>query len=289
MLYRHVMRTFAIAVLAAALLAGCGGGGEDRTSGLTAQEVLDGSREASAQMSAYRLGADGTIAADARAGELPDLLDQILAAPVDVNGEGPVNGGSASFDVQATLSGLPALQGNITKVGDTVYLGLLGTDYRLDLPPEPVTATQPSQIVAGLLGWVGTPTEVGREKVDGVDTVHLAAEIEVDEVLADLSSLVGTIDGSPVSADEVTRSRGQLDRALSKRTIDVWIGTEDLLPRRIVVAVRYAGRVDALRQLRSADLDLDLRVTDIGDATEITAPETTEALDLDRLGSLAGG
>jgi hypothetical protein len=285
-------RTLALAALAVALVAvaGCGGGGStDRVSGLTADEILRQSTAAADGLTAFTLTGDATVQARVAGGALPALVSQALAESVRIQGSGPVNGASASFDFDATLSGLPAIQGNVTKVDGSLYAGLLGTDYKVDLPEDQVASVVPAELVGGLLGWATEPVEAGRETVDGTATVHLTAKLDLDKVLDDVSGAVAAIGGGEVSPATLRRSETQLRAAVTEQAMDLWIGVDDLIPRRITARLRFAGKVDALPPLRTGSLDLDTRFSKIGEEVEITAPATTEVLDLDRLRSLAGG
>jgi hypothetical protein len=287
------LRSLALATLAVALLAvaGCGGGGstDDRVSGLTAAEILRQSTAAADGLTAFTLAGNATVQARVAGGALPALVNQALAESVKVQGSGPVNGASASIDFDATLPGLPTIQGNVTKVDGSLYAGILGTDYKVDLPEGQVAAIVPAELVAGLLGWATAPVEAGRETIDGTATVHLTAKLDLDAVLEDVSGAVAAIGGSEVSPATLRRSEAQLRAAVTERAMDLWIGVEDLVPRRITARLRFAGRVDALPQLRTGSLDLDMRFSKIGEEVAITAPATTEVLDLGRLRSLAGG
>jgi hypothetical protein len=287
---RLVATAAALAAAALTLVAGCGGSSKaDVTAGLDATQILRKSEAAAKGLTAFRLVGGATVQAKLAPGAPGGAtVAQVLAEPVKVDGEGPVNGRSISYDFDATLSGLPAIQANVTKVGGGLYLTLLGTDYRVDVPPAEVAALNPSQLPAGLLSWAVAPREVGRENVDGEPTVHLTALLDAKRVFADLGPLLGSLQGAQVTAAQLKASEPQLAAALKTRTLDMWIGTSDLIPRRITAKLRMAGHVDAISQLRSAALDLDVRFTDIGKAVTITAPTTTQKLDLNGLKQLAG-
>jgi hypothetical protein len=282
-----LVRCLAVALSAVlTLAAGCGGNETtDRVAGLTADEILSQSTAAAADLTAFRLAADATIAADVAPGTLPKLVEQALSDPVAISGQGPVNGDDASFDLDAEIPGLPRLQANLTKVGGELFVGVLLTDYKVDLPEEQVASVVPGRLPAGLMAWATEPREAGRETVDGVETVHLAAQIDPARAFADLAPLLQAIQGAPLPA----ATQKQLAGALATRTMDLWIGIDDLLPRRIHTKLDYAGGVAAVRALRSANLDLDLRLSKLGEEVPITAPATTEVLDLARLQALAGG
>lgn len=284
-------RTLALVALAVALLAGagCGGGSTDRTSGLTADEILRRSTAAADGLAAFTLAGDATVQARVAGGGLPALLTQALAESVKVRGTGPVNGDSASFDFDATLPGLPTIQGNLTKVGGDLYAGVLGTDYKVALRKDRVAAVVPADLVGGLLGWATDPAEAGRETVDGTATVHLTAKVNLERALDAISGAVAGLGGGEVPPATLRRSQAQLQAAVTEQALDLWIATDDLIPRRITAKLRFTGKIDALPPLRSGSLDLDARFSKIGESATITAPATTRVLDLARLRSLAGG
>ena len=267
-----------------ALVSGCGGGTtKDRVQGLAPSEILRQSTTAAAGLSAFHVAVDATVAADVTPGTLPKLLAQAFNDSVTITGEGPVNGDAASFDFDAKITGLPTLQGNVTKVGGQLFAGVLGTDYRVDLPRAQVAAVVPGRLATGLLSWATAPAEVGRETVDGAKTVHLAATVDTARALADIAPALQAIQGTTLSA----AARRQVESALTTKTVDLWIGIDDLLPRRAVVKLRYAGGVTALSALHKLTLDLTVSFTKHGETVAITAPSTTNVLDLARLRALA--
>lgn len=270
-------------------VAGCGGDGtaKDRASGLTAAQIVTQSQAAASALTAYRMATTGTVQADIGKGRLPELAIGLLKTPINVDGEGPVNGDAVSFDFAATLTGLPAIQANITKVGGGLFVALLGTDYKVALPEDQVASLRPADLAAGIVALASEPREIAREKVGDAQTVHLSASIDIARVLNAGAGALGSIQGSPVSPAEVRKSIPQLEAALKDHTIDLWIGTADLLPRKATIKLRFDGKVDALPEVRAASLDLDITFSAFGTAVQIAAPDATETLDLNRLRSLA--
>ena len=279
------LKALAVVIGAAlALVSGCGGGTtNDRVTGLTPDEILRQSATATASLTAFHVAVDATVEADVAPGALPKLVAQALGDSITITGEGPVNGDAASFDFDAAVTGLPPLQGNLTKVAGQLFAGVLGTDYRVDLPPAQVAAVVPGRLATGLLSWAGTPTEVGRETVDGVATVHLAAMVDTGRALADIAPMLQSLRGIVLTA----AARRQLEVALTPTTVDLWIGVDDLILRRATTKLNYAGGVAAFRALRTGSLALDVRFTEFGQTVTITPPSTTNVLDLARLRGLA--
>ena len=184
-----------------AVTAGCGGGTTtDRVAGLSPDEILRQSATATDALDAFRVAVDATVQADVAPGTLPKLLGDALRDPVTLTGEGPVDGGAASFDFDAKVAGLPSLQGNVTKVDGELFAGVLLTEYRVGFPAAQVAAVMPGRLAHGLLSWATGPAEVGREAVDGVPTVHLTATVDAAQALSDIAPAFEAIQGTRLSA-----------------------------------------------------------------------------------------
>ena len=266
--------------LAVGLVAGCGGGdggGEDRAQGLPPADLLAQSADAAETAGPFRIALE--VAGQA------DLTDpaavpggNLLNGPLDISGEGPVDPPDrASIDASAEVSGLP-LQINITRIGDDVFIGALGQDFRVDLPPEQVALLDFGALYPTLVDWTTNPVEEGREEVDGTETVRVAGEIDAEQALAGLTPLLGG--EAPTAA--------QARAALRQGTAEFWVGVEDLLPRR----VRLVLDADAARVAEGVgqvSIDLTAGLSAWGEPVDIAPPPNPRELDTDQLGGLFGG
>ncbi len=196
----------------------------------------------------------------------------------DISGEGPVQPpDKASLDVKLSLSGLP-LQGNVTRVGDEVYLGFLGQDFQVDLPPEQVALLDLGSLYPTLVDWAEDPVRSAGEEVDGTQTVKVTAGLDPAAALTALAPVLG--------AEGVTPAKAAA--ALRTGRFEAWIGTQDLLPRRVHVVLAADGA--GLQQgLGDINLDLTVNLSAFDEPVDITAPSDARPLDLENLGSLVGG
>jgi hypothetical protein len=268
-----------IVVAAVALLAACGGdgGGEDRAQGLSPAELLSRSADAAEALESFRIAleVDGQIALSERA-EVPG--GQLLSGPLDISGEGPVAPPDrASIDARIEVSGLP-LQVNITRVGDEVFVGALGQDFRLGLPAEQVALLDFGALYPTLVAWTTDPAEAGREEIEGTETVKVTGAVDAERALADLSPLLG--------AD--APSRADARAALREGTVEAWIGTEDLLPRRVHLVLDADGSRVA-EGVGAVEIDLTADMSAFDEPVDIQAPENPQTLDPEQLGGLIGG
>jgi hypothetical protein len=261
------------------LAAGCGGGdggGEDRAQGLTPAELLQQSADAFAGLESFRIGLEAT--GDISFTDPPSGPAGLLNGPLELSGEGPVEPpDKASIDTSLQVGGIP-LQVNLTRVGDDVYLGALGQDFRVALPREQVALLDFGALYPTLADWTTDPAEAGREDVEGTETVKVTGTVDAHKALTDLGPLLGL---GTVGAAEA-RS------AVRTGTVEFWIGTEDLLPRRVHL-VLDADASGISPTVGAVDVDLTANLSQFGDPVDITAPDNARELDLDQLGSLVGG
>jgi hypothetical protein len=273
----------ALVALAVALTAACGGGGggggADMTQGLSPAQILEKSSAAATDAGPFRIafGLKGTLDVT-QPGALPAGLGRLLDGPVDVSGEGPVvPPDKASIDASAKVSGI-GLQVNLTRVGDNVYVGILGQDFKLDLPAAQVGLLSFGDLYPTLVSWTTQPQEAGREDIEGTSVVKITGTLDPAKALADLGPALG-------ASGQVTPAQAR--RALQEGTAEFWVATDDLRPRRVHVVLKGDG-TGVVDGVGAIDVDLTADFTNWGERVDIPEPQDAQPLDPNGLGGLLG-
>lgn len=270
--------TRAAALLAAplaalALAAGCGGddGGEDRAEGLTAAQVLERSADAYRELESFRIAFELAGSAD-----LGPEATRLLGDEIDVSGEGVVRPpDEAAIDATVRVAGLP-IQAGLTRAGAQVVLSALGRDIGVDVDPSTLDFLDFRAAYPELTGWVDAPERTEGERIDGTDTVAVSGPVDPQRALAALGPLLGDAAARPGAANAVSG------------TATIWVGTGDLVPRRINVILRGdAGRIAP--GAGALDLSLTADLGEIDSAGEVVLPPAEDRLRPDELGSIIGG
>jgi hypothetical protein len=280
---RHLRRLPAIplAIGAAVAVAACGGGAH-------------ASKTAAANVSPAKLVSQSFSASDAlNSGQVALTLDlrldgvkQLDGKPIALSVSGPFEraGGELETDLVATVSaGSSTAKLALDKVGTDTYVELAGTFYKL---PATITAgatgatgaTGASGLLGGLgidpASWLSDPRDVGRKTVGGVVTEHVQAQINIGNVLNDVSTMIGGATGAS-GASTSTSVLALLQSAITKAQVDVYTGLADHIVREFDLDIAFtvpAIAAGALDGLTAGSLTLDATLTGLGQPQTITAP-----------------
>ena len=151
-------------------------------------------------------------------------------------------------------------------MGDEVFLGALGQDFKIALPPEQVALLDFGALYPTLVDWTTNPADAGHEDIDGTDTVKVTGTVDAAKALTDLGPLLGV---GKVAAAEA-------EKAVRTGTVEFWIGTEDLLPRRIHLVLDADGSAIS-STVGAVNIDLTANLSAFGEPVDITAPEQRAA------------
>ena len=147
--------------------------------------------------------------------------------------------------------------------------GSIGTDY-----------------LSYLQGVAGTVTEVGTEQVDGIDTTHYKADVNLADLMAKA--------GSHLSAEAKSRLQAQMEKVSGTVPIEVWIGSDGLVRR-----VSMSFDLSSTGAGAKGAMAMTIEFSELGQPVQITVPPADQVSTLDlgaklkglmgSLGGLSGG
>jgi hypothetical protein len=293
---RHLRRRAAVplAIVAAIGLAACGGSGHAKASASV--------KVSPARLVSQTFSASGGVQSGNISLSLDLTLDgikQLDGKPVSLTVSGPFSrsGHVISTDLEAVISAAGASDTiGFDSVDGRSYVGLGGTFYDLTHGVSTLKdgATPLGSAPAGASGafgalginlrsWITDPVELPQTTVGGVTTDHLQAQIDVANVLGDVSEMIGArgatgAAGSSASSD-VTSLLPLLESAITKAQVDIYTGVADHIVRRADLDIAFtvpqiaAGAIDGLT---GGSLTADVTLTDVNQPQTITAPTAVQ-------------
>lgn len=302
-----------VALLVVALtawgLAACGdsdGGGAGGGSTADAETLLTRTFTGAHEMSSGRVDLKLTILAEG---------DPSINGPIELLVEGPFQTAGddelPKFDLAVEL----AVQGQRFKAGlistsDRLFVEFGGTAY--EAPAALIAQLRDSYRdaqrdgsgakldLAGLdpMSWLEDPTVVGAETAGGVESDHIASDLDIGALLDDLDVLLGKLRdqlpagaaGGQIPERIPADTRRQIEDAVKQASVDVWTGQDDKNLRKLALdaAIELPESSDGPS---SIDVDLTFELHELNEPQTIEAPETTRPLSelLGQLQGLLGG
>lgn len=285
-----VLAAFAALVLAACGGGGGGGGGETTTAGTQQASgggvlVAAATRAADAGSSRVNFtvttdvpgqdaplvfAGEGEFDYAAQKGKLTyDLSDLFAAVGQDLGSE-PAE---VILDGTAFYMKLPALTGLLPGAKDWIKFDLATLSQQQGFDFGQLQQGDPSALLE-FLQATGDVEEVGTEQLDGVDTTHYRAMVDVSKALEQAPAQ---------TKEQVQATLDQLEAAgLSELPIDVWVDGEGL-PRK----VEYDLKVNVEGQ--EVQTVLAMTFTDYGIEVVVTPPPADQVTDYAELLAQLGG
>jgi hypothetical protein len=259
------MRRLVLGLTAAALaLSGCGGG----------ENAHDQLAETSANMGKIRSG---------------DLSMELMFSAKDGEQagfalEGPfaLRAGAlpeAQLDYTQTAGTRTGTQTFITK-GDKAYVRIGGTTY--ELPAETAEEIGSTIGSSGGLGaiqltsWVEDPKLADGEEVGGDDTDRITARLNVSETVNTLMAIASQLGGTtPLPSLSGARAE-QVEGAIETAAIDVWMGKEDRLLRRLEISIEFSPAAEKVKDLLGAALEFTLEISNPNEPVSVEQPTNVQ-------------
>lgn len=226
-----------------------------------------------------------------------------ITGPITLALAGPFTRGDAEYpqfdvtiDVGAQGQGFEA---GLTSTGEKLFVKFGGSAYEV---PQQLLNQQGgagSMSLKGLgidpMSWLQDPETVGTEEVGGVETDHVAADVDVDALLDDVDGLLAKLSdqlpagvaGTEQIPDAIPAdARKEIEDAIESATLDVWVGTADQTPRKLTVKIA-AELPESADGPSSLDVELTISIDELNEPQTIEAPTDTRPI-TELLGALQG-
>ena len=285
-------------LLVALLVAGCGGGGG---SSEEARALLDKAFKSSIQ------SADMTLNVEAKIDGVAQLSQPItlkVAGPYQSNGKGKL----PSVNWQVSISGGgQAFSGGVISTGENAFVNFQGTNYEVGAD----RVAQVNQQLAQNTGngktlkdygidpqaWVKDPSDEGDENVNGVDTTHVSAGVDVERMVSDFNKTIqqagGAMGGSApqqLTSDQISK----VTQVVKNPKFDIYVGKSDNRIRRLSVSVDFEIPSESRAQFQGAEgghLEFSIDFAKVGEPQTITPPANARPISelTQQLGGALGG
>jgi hypothetical protein len=299
-LRRRTNTALIFALLAAvALVAGCGGGGGGSSE--DARALIDKAFKTSIPSADMTLNIQAEVRGVAA-----------LQQPVSLKIAGPYqsNGGKQlpDFNWQVSISGGgQAFSGGLISTGDNAFVNFQGTNYEVGAE----RVGQLNQQLASQTGsgkslkdfgidpqsWVKDPEDKGDETVNGTESTHVSASVDVGKMLSDFNKTIESAGGAmgsntpqQLSADTIAK----IQDAVKDPQFDIYVGKDDNRIRRLSVKIEFEIPADQRAQLQGAEggtLSFQIDFAKVGEPQTVTAPANPHPISelQQQLGGLLGG
>jgi hypothetical protein len=237
---------------------------------------------------------------------------QRLNGPVKLSVQGPYESGGAQtipkadWDIAASAAGQNFTAGFIS-TGDNAWVAFQGQNYEVGKAAvaqlnQQIKRSAGSSQKKGLAqfgidarSWLTGAKDEGSQTINGVDTDHVSAALDVGKFLDDLNTLVqkagGNIGSTPPQLTPATKK--QIQDVVNNPRFDVYVGKNDHAIRRLSADLSFNVPSDKQAQvsgLKNGTLSFSIDFSDVGKPQTITAPANAKPLSqlTSQLGGLGG-
>jgi hypothetical protein len=279
-----------LAVLGLALVAGCGGGGEKASSDTPVDQLLKQTFSGDKQVKSGVL--DLSLNLDAQgSSQLSGPLSLRLTGPFESQGKGKL----PKFKLSASVSGNGQnLSAGITSTVDKGFVSFQGTEYAItdnvwsqfrkgyEQSQQQASSKSGGQSLSALgidpQNWLTNPRNAGDGKVGDDDVVRIVGGIDVAKMLDDVNTLLEkgrSLGGSATQnvPNKLTEQQKQeAIKAIQSPSVEIDTGKDDSILRRVLVNFTANVPKSAAATAQSAKVALDLKISDLNNGQDISAP-----------------
>jgi hypothetical protein len=298
---KHPLRAVSVLslLIATALVAGCGGGGSG--SSKDARALIDTAFKHSIT------SADMTLNIQAKIDGIAQLSQPIslkVAGPYQSNGKGKL----PSFNWTVSVSGGgQAFSGGVISTGDNAFVNFQGTNYEVgaakvaqankQLASQAGTGKSLKDYGIDPQAWVQNPQDKGTESVNGTDTTHVQAGVDVTKMVTDFNKTIaqaGGAMGANAPAQLTPDQISKIAQVVKDPKLDIYVGKSDSTIRRLSVSVGFDIPSASRAQFQGASggtLSFSIDFAKVGQTQTITAPANARPIAelQQQLGGLGGG
>ena len=305
---KHVsMWMVLVLVLAVALLAAAGCGGDKAASGgspaatiaagVSADQVVKDSEAKMAQVKSASFTADMGLEVQGDASQMTDPTQQaLLSQGISLHAEGKSASDSlaADIDMSVGIAG-QTLDFGMMAQGDEAWVEYQGKWYAVDqkssksLSDQAKTGAAPTEQLKSLgldpSAWGTSYEMVGAEDMGGTQVYHVKATADPAKLAADLTkamndpSLLDKL-GDPSTAKQFEQTLAQnkkqveeLKKSLKNVTVDYWIGVDDMLMRKAEFAAELATKgQQRMEGVDGMTMKMSMTMADFDQPVTVTPP-----------------
>ncbi len=293
-MHLRTLASLLVALLTLGLVAGCGGGGDSADADTDVQKLLDDTFSGGRSIDSGRLDLGVSFAAE---GGRPASVK--VSGPFQSQGAGRV----PLVDIDASFEGGgQTISGGITATEDQAFVSWNGTDYAIAGPvfqqfkagyEEAAKQSQEKnkdQSLASLgidpRRWLTNAKNEGERDVGGTETILITGDVDVQKLLEDVEGALEKVrslgvKGSDRLPERLTdEEKRETEEAVDRLSVEIYTGAEDRILRRIVVALGIkAPETSETGGGESADMKLDLKLLEVNEDQEISAPENAQSFE----------
>ena len=297
---RRLVACLLPAVLAAGLIAGCGGDDSEDVA-----ELLDrgfgnsiGSADVKLDIEVELTGIE----------QLEGPIEIALTGPYQSNGANRIP--SVDWDITVGAQN-QTFNAGLTSTGDRAFVSFQGTDYEVG---RATIAALNRQIAASrkregqdlsdfgvtARDWIVDAEEDGGEEVAGVETTHVSGRLDVTRVLADLNKVIAqaaklggraATQAPPQLTDE---QKEQIEEVVEDPAFDAYVGEDDDKLRRLSADIEFQvpeESRDAVGGLEGGRISFSIEFAKVGEKKTIEAPDDARPIGelTEQLRGLLGG
>lgn len=290
----RILIIFVVLAALASTLAACGGGSSEDPQTIVDEATLKGIESAELDLA---LGMDvkgkesghlavslsGPFQSESEA-ELPEL-------DLSASAHGHIGKEKVNFD------------GGFTLLGDKAYVGYEGVEYEVDPTTfnfvralikrrtgvknrSEVTACQEAVTEMKLSNFIENLKDGGSVDVGGAGTNKVSGDLDVGgavDAAIELSEDPACSEqlnaaGSLPSKAQIEKSKGELESAVKAAHVDLYVGDDHIVRRISVQATIEPSKGKGSEEVKSVELDFDLKLTGVNEEQTIEAPKNSKPL-----------